>query len=105
LSARWQIAGYPERNYDMTIDLDAANKLLGGLRPFPVAVTTIDGGFANGLMSLSAGSMSIVPELPRATVSLTKYNKTHDMVLNSGVFVMHLLSADPDHVDTSLEIL
>lgn len=89
----------------MTIDLDAANKLLGGLRPFPVAVTTIDGGFANGLMSLSAGSMSIVPELPRATVSLTKYNKTHDMVLNSGVFVMHLLSADPDHVDTSLEIL
>jgi len=89
----------------MTIDFDAANKVLGGLRPFPVAVTTIDGGFANGLMSLSAGAMSIVPELPRATVSLTKYNKTHDMVLNSGVFVMHLLSAAPEQLDTSLEIL
>lgn len=89
----------------MTIDVDAANKVLGGLRPFPVAVTTIDGGFANGLMSLSAGSMSIVPELPRATVSLTKYNKTHDMVLRSGIFVMHLLSAVPEQVDASLDIL
>jgi flavin reductase (DIM6/NTAB) family NADH-FMN oxidoreductase RutF len=89
----------------MTIDVNAANKVLGGLRPFPVAVTTIDGGFANGLMSLSAGSASIVPELPRATVSLTKYNKTHDMLLNSGVFVMHLLSAAPEQVEKSLEIL
>ncbi|MBV7706945.1 flavin oxidoreductase [Nocardia sp. 852002-20019_SCH5090214] len=89
----------------MTIDVDAANKVLGGLRPFPVAVTTIDGGFANGLMSLSAGSMSIVPELPRATVSLTKYNKTHDMVLSSGIFVMHLLSAVPEQLDASLDIL
>lgn len=89
----------------MTIDVNAANKVLGGLRPFPVAVTTIDGGFANGLISLSAGSASIVPELPRATVSLTKYNQTHDMLLNSGVFVMHLLSASPEQVEKSLEIL
>jgi flavin reductase (DIM6/NTAB) family NADH-FMN oxidoreductase RutF len=92
----------------MTIDsaaADAANKILGGLRPFPVAVTTIDGGFANGLMSLSAGSASIVPESPRATVSLTKYNKTHDMLVNSGVFVMHMLSAGPDEIDASMDIL
>ena len=51
----------------MTLDLTAADKVLAGLRPFPVAVTTIDGGFGNGLISLSAGSASIVPELPRAT--------------------------------------
>ena len=36
----------------MTLDLAAADKVLAGLRPFPVAVTTIDGGVANGLMSL-----------------------------------------------------
>src|SRR6201996_2845535 len=89
----------------MTIDTDAANTVLGGLRPFPVAVTTIDGGIANGLMSLSAGSASIVPELPRATVSLTKNNKSHDMLVNYGIFVMHMLSADPDEVDKSIEIL
>src|SRR3978361_2545244 len=89
----------------MTIDLAAADKVLAGLRPFPVAVTTIDGDVANGLISLSAGSASIVPELPRATVSLTKYNKTHDMLLSSGVFVMHMLSAGPDEIDASMDIL
>ncbi|MER6972176.1 flavin reductase family protein [Nocardioides sp. NPDC057767] len=89
----------------MSIDTDAANKVLGGLRPFPVAVTTIDGGFANGLMSLSAGAASIVPEAPRATISLTKYNLTHDLVVNSGIFVMHLLSAEDDQIEESLEIL
>lgn len=89
----------------MTVDTDAANAVLNGLRPFPVAVTTIDGGFANGLMSLSAGSASIVPELPRATISLTKYNKTHDMLVNSGIFVMHMLSAGPDEIDASMDIM
>lgn len=89
----------------MTLDLAAADKVLAGLRPFPVAVTTIDGGIPNGLISLSAGSASIVPELPRATVSLTKYNKTHDMLLSSGVFVMHMLSAGTDEIDASIDIL
>jgi flavin reductase (DIM6/NTAB) family NADH-FMN oxidoreductase RutF len=89
----------------MTIDLAAADTVLAGLRPFPIAVTTIDGDVANGLISLSAGSASIVPELPRATVSLTKYNKTHDMLVNSGVFVMHMLSAGPDEIGASMDIL
>jgi flavin reductase (DIM6/NTAB) family NADH-FMN oxidoreductase RutF len=89
----------------VTVGIDAANTVLAGLRPFPVAVTTIDGGFANGLISLSAGSASIVPEMPRVTVSITKYNKTHDMLLDSGVFVMHMLSADDDRIEDSLEIL
>ena len=89
----------------MTIDLAAADTVLAGLRPFPVAVTTVDGGVGNGLISLSAGSASIVPELPRATVSLTKFNKTHDMLLDSGVFVVHMLSAGPDEIDASMQIL
>lgn len=89
----------------MTFDPDVANRALAGLRPFPVAITTINGGFANGLMSLSAGSASIIPEAPRATISLTKYNKTHDMVLESGIFVMHMLSAEDDRIEKSLEIL
>ncbi|MEH6796148.1 MAG: flavin reductase family protein [Rhodococcus sp. (in: high G+C Gram-positive bacteria)] len=89
----------------MSYDPEVANRVLAGLRPFPVAITTVDGGFANGLMSLSAGSASIIPEAPRATISLTKYNKTHDMVVNSGIFVMHMLSAEADRLDKSLEIL
>lgn len=89
----------------MTLDLKAADYTLAGLRPFPVAVTTNDGGHLNGLMSLSAGSMSIIPEAPRVTVSLTKYNLSHDMVLNSGVFAMHLLGSSDALIDKSLEIL
>jgi flavin reductase (DIM6/NTAB) family NADH-FMN oxidoreductase RutF len=90
----------------MTLDLKAADYTLSGLRPFPVAVTTIHEGRANGLMSLSAGSGGIVPEAPRVTISLTKYNLTHDMVLDSGIFVMHLLAATPEPaLDASLKIL
>jgi len=89
----------------MTFDLKAADYTLSGLRPFPVAVTTTDGERVNGLMSLSAGSMSIVPELPRVTVSLTKYNLSEAMVRGSGVFCMHLLGNDPAIIEKSLEIL
>ena len=90
----------------MTLDLKAAEYTLSGLRPFPVAVTTVDGGRANGLISLSAGAAAIVPEAPRVTISLTKYNMTHDMVLDSGVFAMHLLAATPEPaLDASLKII
>jgi flavin reductase (DIM6/NTAB) family NADH-FMN oxidoreductase RutF len=90
----------------MTLDLKAADYTLSGLRPFPVAVTTIHQGRANGLVSLSAGSGGIVPEAPRVTISLTKYNQTHDMVLSSGIFAMHLLAASPEpELEASLRIL
>lgn len=90
----------------MTLDLDAANWTLSGLRTFPVAVTTVHDGRANGLMSLSAGGASIVPEGPRVTIALTKYNLTHDLVRDSGAFAMHLLAATPeDQFKVSLEIL
>lgn len=89
----------------MTLDLKAANYTLSGLRPFPVAVTTSCGGRTNGLMSLSAGAGGIVPEAPRVTISLTKYNFSHDLVVESGVFAMHLLGSDDDIIDASLEIL
>jgi flavin reductase (DIM6/NTAB) family NADH-FMN oxidoreductase RutF len=89
----------------MALDLKSADTTLAGLRPFPTAVTTVLGGRANGLMSLSASAGGIVPELPRITISLTKYNFTHDMVLDSGVFAVHLLGNDPQIVDASLAII
>jgi flavin reductase (DIM6/NTAB) family NADH-FMN oxidoreductase RutF len=89
----------------VTVDLDSANYTLSGLRPFPVAITTVHQGRVNGLISLSAGAAAIVPEGPRATIAITKFNLSHDMVLGSGVFVMHLLGNDPDLVEKSLEII
>lgn len=89
----------------MTLDLAVANATLAGLRTFPVAITTIHGGRTNGLMSLSGGGAGIVPEAPRATVSITKFNYSHDLILDGGVFVMHVLGSAPDLLDESLEIL
>lgn len=89
----------------MALDLKAANYTLSGLKPFPVAVTTLCNGRSNGLMSLSAAAGGIVPEAPRITISLTKYNLTHDLVMESRVFAMHLLCKDDDLIGASLEIL
>ena len=92
----------------MTLDLDtlkAADRTMSGLHPFPAAVTTVHDGRTNGLISLSAGSAAIVFEAPRVVISLTKYNLTHDLILESGVFALHFLDNNPDIIDTSLEIL
>jgi len=90
----------------MTVDTETANALMAGLRPFPVAITTISQGRANGLMSLSAGAASIIDEAPRFQFGLTKYNLTHDLVLESGIAAMHFLAADPEEaLQESLRIL
>lgn len=81
---------------DVALDLAAADAVLSGLRPFPVAVTTTAGGRANGLISLSAGSGSVLREAPRVQISLAKRNLTHDLVTESGVFAMHLLAGGDD---------
>jgi flavin reductase (DIM6/NTAB) family NADH-FMN oxidoreductase RutF len=88
----------------MPLDLGIANQTISGLRTFPVAVTTLCEGRSNGLMSLSAGAASIVPEAPRATISITKYNFSHDLIQRSGVFAVHLLSREPDMLAASLAI-
>jgi flavin reductase (DIM6/NTAB) family NADH-FMN oxidoreductase RutF len=86
-----------------TLDTKAANDALGGLRPFPVAVTSVEDGRANGLIALSAGSGSVIGEAPRVIIGLSKVNFTHDMVLRSGILVVHLLASDP--LEPSLEII
>jgi flavin reductase (DIM6/NTAB) family NADH-FMN oxidoreductase RutF len=88
------------------VDLDAAAFTLGGLRMYPLAVTTRSGETANGLIALSGGSGSIVADAPRAMIGLSKYNLTHDLVVGSGVFAMHLLAADPpEALASSLSII
>ena len=95
----------PGPNPSAGVDLDAFAFTMQGLRPIPVAVTTVHEGRSNGLMSLSGGSAGIIPEAPRATVSITKYNFSHDLILDGGVFVIHVLSAEPELLDASLEII
>lgn len=89
----------------MSLDLQAAAFTMMGLRPIPVAVTTTHDGRTNGLMSLSGGPAGIIPEAPRVTVSITKYNFSHDLILEGGVFTIHVLSNDDALMDASLDII
>ncbi|HVV29575.1 MAG TPA: flavin reductase family protein, partial [Mycobacteriales bacterium] len=90
----------------MSLDLKLVNSTLAGLRSLPIAITTVSGGRANGLISLSGNPGGVVPEAPRMTISLTKYNFTHDLVKSSGVFALHLLAATPEPArDHALQII
>lgn len=89
----------------MTVDLQAAAYTMIGLRPIPVAVTTVHDGTANGLMSLSGGPAGIIPESPRVMVSITKYNFSHDLILDGGVFTIHVLGSSDELIESSLEII
>ena len=74
---------------------------LGALWSPLLAVTTLHDGRANGQVAVSGLSASILPEAPRVLVALWKANLTHDLVLASHVFALHLLPAAPDDALTA----
>jgi flavin reductase (DIM6/NTAB) family NADH-FMN oxidoreductase RutF len=70
-----------------------------------LAVTTIHDGRANGQIALAGLSASILREAPRVLVELWKANLTHDLVLASGVFAVHLLPANADSILATLSLI
>jgi flavin reductase (DIM6/NTAB) family NADH-FMN oxidoreductase RutF len=60
----------------------------------PVVVSAAHGGRANALVSTTAISAGLLAEAPRVLVALAKANLTHDLVLASRAFAVHLLPAD-----------
>ena len=66
------------------------------------ALTAAHDRHANGLITSTAVTASLVPESPRIAVLLGREHRTHELVLASGAFAIHLLPADP--VGRSLEI-
>src|SRR2546425_9667555 len=59
-----------------------------------VAITAERDGKRNGMIADSAVRASIVPALPRVSVSIHKFNYSHDMIFDSGRFGLHLLRDD-----------
>jgi flavin reductase (DIM6/NTAB) family NADH-FMN oxidoreductase RutF len=59
-----------------------------------VAVTAAHEGRANGLISSTALTASLLPEAPRLSVHLSKASLTHELVLASGSLAIHLLRSD-----------
>jgi flavin reductase (DIM6/NTAB) family NADH-FMN oxidoreductase RutF len=73
---------------------DASYALLRHLTSPIVAITTATAGRRNGLISNSAQRASLLPGVQRISVYLSKINLTHDLVMASGIFALHLLRRD-----------
>lgn len=73
---------------------DDTYQLLRNLTSPVVAITAERDGKRNGMISDSAVRASIVPTVPRVSVYIHKFNFSHDMVFDTGRFVMHLLRTD-----------
>jgi flavin reductase (DIM6/NTAB) family NADH-FMN oxidoreductase RutF len=56
-----------------------------------VAITTTYGGQANGQIAVSALNASILRERPRILIDIWKANFTHHLLMESGIFALHLL--------------
>jgi flavin reductase (DIM6/NTAB) family NADH-FMN oxidoreductase RutF len=59
-----------------------------------VAITAAHEGRANGLISSTAVTASLLPEAPRISVQLARASLTRDLALASGAFAVHFLPAD-----------
>jgi flavin reductase (DIM6/NTAB) family NADH-FMN oxidoreductase RutF len=71
-----------------------------------LAVTTRHEDRSNGLVAATGVFASLVPEAPRVLIELTKSSLTHDLVLASRVFALHVLPATPnDALTTSLSLV
>jgi flavin reductase (DIM6/NTAB) family NADH-FMN oxidoreductase RutF len=66
-------------------------QLLRNLTSPVVAITSVRNGKENGMISDAAVRASIVPTVPRVSVYIHKFNYSHDMILETGRFALHLL--------------
>jgi flavin reductase (DIM6/NTAB) family NADH-FMN oxidoreductase RutF len=73
---------------------DAVYQLLRQLTSPVVAITSERAGKRNGMIADSAVRASIVPTMPRVSVYIHKFNFSHDMIFETGRFVLHLLRTD-----------
>src|SRR3989442_8390649 len=73
---------------------DQIYQLLRNLTSPVVAITSERGGKRNGMIADSAVRASIVPAIPRLSVYIHKFNYSHDLIFETGRFVLHLLRDD-----------
>ena len=76
------------------LEPDQVYQLLRHLTSPVVAITCQRDGKRNGMISDSAVRASIVPAIPRLSVYVHKFNFSHDLIFETGRFVLHLLRTD-----------
>lgn len=70
---------------------DETYELLRGLTSPIVALTCTWRGRHNAMVADSAMRASLAPRAPRVALFIQKWNLSHDWILQSGLFVMHIL--------------
>lgn len=73
---------------------DDTYQLLRQLTTPVVAITSQHAGKSNGMIIDGAIRASIVPTIPRVAIFIHKFNFSHDLIFESGRFVLHLLRQD-----------
>src|SRR3989441_12484255 len=73
------------------LEPDVTYQLLRNLTSPIVAITAVRAGKRNGMISDAAVRASIVPTVPRLSVYIHKFNFSHDLIYDTGRFVLHLL--------------
>jgi len=73
---------------------DQIYQLLRHLTSPVVAITCERDGKRNGMIADSAVRASIAPTVPRLSVYIHKFNFSHDLIFETGRFVLHLLRDD-----------
>jgi flavin reductase (DIM6/NTAB) family NADH-FMN oxidoreductase RutF len=73
---------------------DETYELLRNLTSPVVAITSERDGKRNGMIADSAVRASIAPTIPRLSVYIHKFNFSHDLIFETGRFVLHLLRDD-----------
>jgi flavin reductase (DIM6/NTAB) family NADH-FMN oxidoreductase RutF len=76
-------------------EAEAAEAVLEELWGPIAALTAAHDRRANGLITSTAVTASLLPEAPRVSVLLARSSLTHDLVRASGAFALHLLPAKP----------
>src|SRR3989449_4140121 len=77
-----------------TLQPDQIYQLLRNLTSPVVAITSERGGKRNGMIADGAAGASIVPAIPRVSVYVHKFNYSHDLIFETGHYVLHLLRDD-----------
>src|SRR5256884_3015548 len=84
----------PENRAMPNLQPDQVYQLLRNLTSPVVAITCQRDGKRNGMISDSAVRASIAPTVPRLSVYIHKFNFSHDLIFETGRFVLHLLRDD-----------
>src|SRR5206468_2437277 len=84
---------------------DQVYQLLRNLTSPVVAITCQRAGTRNGMIADSAIRATIVPAIPRVSVYIHNFNFSHDLIFETGHFVLHLLRDDQFELIHQLELV